>query len=571
MIRKLPPHLIHQIAAGEVIERPANVLKELIENSLDAGASKIAVYYKDGGLKELRVDDDGAGISESDLLLAFESHATSKVREMEDFQTLRSYGFRGEALASIGSVADVSIETSANESKAGNRLRNAFGQWSPIDVIDKRVGTCVKVQNLFDRLPARLKFMKSERAEALSIQQMFRRYAMALPDVSWTLINEDTEKKLQFPKSTFFERALSVLDASDAEHWFLAEEQNADWKVEVLGLHPKYRGEISRGIYLFLNGRPLKDVKMEMAVRRGFEGFTEFPREMTAIVRLTGDPRDFDVNVHPMKLEVRFQKPDEVFRLIVGAIRKTLDTAHFHSETLVAKSTSLAAQTTSIPEPQSPKSFLQPLVATESKVEKWEAPAVQTLPFFSKRASSFDYFMSIDQTFLVCRKDQDLYLFDQHALHERILYEKLLAQFEKGERLASQRLLFPIPLLFQNAAILVDKESELLQLGFEIRVWNDQKVQLVAAPAILKREPARAVEALMESWERGVEAVSRQSLATLACHSAVRAHDILAKEEIQRLLDDFESEDSLGHCPHGRPTFVRLQVKDLEKMFHRIL
>jgi len=578
MIRKLPPHLIHQIAAGEVIERPSSVLKELIENALDAGASKIQIRAKEGGLKELCVEDDGSGMTDADLSLAFESHATSKLSQMDDFRKLASFGFRGEALASVGSVADVVIETSSLISTTGLRLRNSFGRLGEIEKIDKRMGTKIRVNHLFDRLPARLKFMKSVRAEALALQQMLRRYAVTHPKVSWTYTNEDSDRVLQFSPTTFFNRGLEVLEARDASQWFLVDESQGTWKVEILALHPKHRGSVSRGFYLYLNDRPLKDVKMEMATRRGFEGFTEFPREITAIVRISGDPEDYDVNVHPMKLEVRFQNPDEVFSLIVRAIRKTLDVAHYpevkssDTESVEAPrlSSSPSVYTSAAPSAVPlgvPRSAFFP---GATSVQEAPSLSLGNSPMFS-RASSFEYLMSLDQTFLVCRRNEDLYLFDQHALHERILYERLLLNFEKGERIASQRLLFPIPLLFQNAGALIDREAEFLKLGFEIRVWNDQKAQLVSAPAFLKREPQKAIEALIESWEKGVEAISRQSLATLACHSAVRAHDVLARQEIDRLLLDFESEDSLGHCPHGRPTFVRLQIRDLEKMFHRIL
>jgi len=559
MIRKLPPHLIQQIAAGEVIERPASVLKELVENSLDAEASRIDIRYRRGGLDSLSVEDDGHGILEDDLELALEAHATSKLRDVSDLENIQSLGFRGEALAATAAVSELTIETSHREVNRGAKIQALYGRLLPMTPIDNRRGTKVLVRGLFQKVPARLKFLKSDRSETLALTQVLRRYALCYPTVAWSFGEEDQKPRYQLAASSALERSLWFFDAKDPEYWSQTSAKTQEWKIHLIFQKPRYLGSSAKGFQIFLNSRPLKDVRLETAIRRGFEGFTEFPREMSAVLYIEGSPRLFDVNVHPTKMEVRFLDPDPLFSLIVESLRNCLNQDH---RALFAPNLEPDHQPVPRAEPPSyaPMSRDSTVTVTEKSV----------VPLFSA-PTIFEYLYSIDNTYLVCRRGQELVLFDQHALHERILYERLLKTFESQDALPSQRLLFPLKVSRADLGDFVEKEELLRKLGYEIREWTSTEVHVLTAPAQLKR---RQVEALLEIADlnsKGSETLMRDTLATMACHAAVRAHDDLSREEIQQLLKDFSSEDALGHCPHGRPTFVRLTLRDLEKMFHRVL
>jgi DNA mismatch repair protein MutL len=573
MIRKLAPHLVHQIAAGEVIERPASVLKELLENSLDAGASKISITYEAGGLKFLRIDDDGLGIPEAELPLAFEAHATSKLAKFEDFEGLQTFGFRGEALSSIAAMADVEIWTAAGSEARGCRGRVAFGAVKEMGAADKRIGSQITVRDLFSVHPARLKFMKSERGEAMQLLSVFKKYALAYPKHSFSLQDLETGRVHSVHSEDFIDRALWFFGDTERKHWMQIEKESSDWKIKAAVLRPRFHEKVRAGIHLYLDRRPFKDSRLEFAVKRAFEGFTLFPRDISAVIFLEGSPKLFDVNVHPMKTEVRFIQPEILFSFISRSITEALNTEH--------QDVSVPAEMSREPErPRSSELRSKPseqLVARKVSYENLSAEpeAIPIQKSFSSEIfsekPSFEFISSLDDTYLLCKKSEELYLFDQHALHERILYEALYKDFEKQNKIPSQRLLFPVPLQFSGAENLLEQEEFLEKLGFEVRQWQNDKLQLVAAPAILKRGYAEVLSKLSESSARSTETLVRDILSTMACHSAVRAHDRIDRAEVDRLLKAFESEDALGHCPHGRPTFIRLQIRDLEKMFHRVV
>lgn len=599
-IQKLPDHLVHQIAAGEVIERPASALKELIENSIDAGASNLEIEYEAGGLGLLRLMDDGQGIEEQELPLAFQAHATSKLQSMDDFDRLQSFGFRGEALCSMASVGDLEIWTSTPQSSLGSRGRQAFGGALELTKADKRRGTQITLRDLFVRHPARLKFIKSERAESLQLHQVFRRYALSHPEISWRIRDLSGKKDVQVSQSNFLDRVLWFFDEEDANRWLEMEHEGSSFKFKIFAIKPRYIGDGRGSVHLFLNRRPIKDAKLEFALRRGFESFTERPRDLSAVVYLEGDPKLFDVNVHPMKTEVRFVDADRLFSDLVHVVRSRLEGLHRESFMSLDRSpvesspstpkTSetlpLALAPARSPEVSPDREHIETRSEIRASLEihaplETQAPNETQSPnevspirreaFVQEaRTSEWEYLGNLDQTYLIVKRREALFIFDQHALHERILFERLMRNLQKNERLPSQRLLFPIPITMTHVEALLEKEELLERLGFELRLWNDGKVQMVSAPEILKRGYQEVLRSLSESFERPLESLSRDVLASLACHSAVRAHDRLSPEEIQRLLKDFSSEDALGHCPHGRPTYVEWSLKDLEKCFHRI-
>jgi DNA mismatch repair protein MutL len=320
-------------------------------------------------------------------------------------------------------------------------------------------------------------------------------------------------------------------------------------------------GSVKSQIVLRLNRRPIRDSQLEFAVRRAFDGYTENTRDVAVSLDLEGDPKDFDVNVHPTKAEVRFRNAEGLFSLIVSSIRRSLEVSHrARPEVVVAAIPSVEVPLVPVP------------TISEVSVRSPDLNHRQlglSLPI--QVLSPYSYLGVIDRTYLVARREEDLYLFDQHALHERILYEKLLREFQVESRVKSQRLLFPQTLRFEQAEKLLEHEELLQRLGFEIRQWRESSISILATPALLRREPEKILKKFVECAELPVETMARDVLATMACHSAVRAHDVLAEAEVEELFRQFDSQDALGHCPHGRPTFVRWTGRDLEKLFHRVL
>jgi len=556
MIQKLPPHLIHQIAAGEVIERPSSALKELLENSIDAGATKVLIEYEGGGLERLTVEDNGTGIGETDFPLVFEAHATSKLRTLEDFDRLSSLGFRGEALAAMGQVAEVELESSTVASLVAHRQVVRFGAQQPLQPIDKRVGTRVTLRRLFAQHPVRLKFLKSARSEALGLNQVIHKYALAYPEIAFEF-GEAGKSKTKLNSQSALERVVWHFESGDPEDWFSFGGSSPHWSISGVGLLPKRLGSVKSQVILRLNRRPIRDPQLEFAVRRAFDGYTENTRDVSVSLDLQGDPKDFDVNVHPTKAEVRFRNADGLFSLIVSSIRRCLEGSHRVVEV--------------IPQPSAPAPVAQVRMVPSLGLSHEPQPRQLGLSLPTQVQSPFDYLGVIDCTYLVARRNEELYLFDQHALHERIIYERLLHEFLASGSVKSQRLLFPQVIHFENAESLLEHEDLLQKLGFEVRQWKTGSISILATPALLKREPEVVLRRFMESVQLPFETMARDVLATMACHSAVRAHDVLADSEVQELFRQFDSQDALGHCPHGRPTFVRWSGRDLEKLFHRVL
>ncbi len=584
MIRRLAPHTIQQIAAGEVVERPASALKELLENAIDAKATKISVAFDQGGLGQMVVEDNGNGISRDDLELVFEPHATSKIHVIDDLERLRTYGFRGEALAAISSISDVELVTSTTQDDVGWRIRKSFGAPLELKPADRRQGTQITVRQLFVQTPARLKFMKTPRSESMALQNIFKRYVLSFPDVHFELRDLQTNRQQVWPKQSALERVLWYFDSSDRQHWLrldtstLAETKRAEsqdeWKLSGWILSPHYFGRSRSGICLYFNNRPIRDSKLEFALKRAFEGYSDQMRSLAAAVFVDGPSSEVDVNIHPRKNEIQFKNPDLIASLLVRAVRDILKLEHY----------SASIETDYRPEPPealnesvAPTSVLnqsslslRPRENERGSSVSAEVKLTDNLRVSFSPTTRFEYLGEIDCTYLVTKLGTKLILFDQHALHERIIYERLLLHYRDKARVESQRLLFPVSVTVADAEYLIENDELLQTLGFELRLWNDQKIQIVAAPSVLKRDYQAVLAKLVESKDLPAETALRDTLATVACHSAVRAHDRLQPEEIQRLLRDFEGHDALGHCPHGRPTFVAYSSQDLEKLFHRI-
>ncbi|PIR22685.1 MAG: hypothetical protein COV44_06845 [Deltaproteobacteria bacterium CG11_big_fil_rev_8_21_14_0_20_45_16] len=586
-IKKLPISVIQQIAAGEVVERPSSVMKELVENSLDAGAKDIRIRYEEGGIGLLQISDDGCGVSGGELDLVFESHATSKLESLDDLDELLTMGFRGEAMSSIAAVAKVNFRTSTKNAELGNEMSWEHGKFLGLNPCEPKPGTQVLVQDLFGRLPVRRKFLKSPESETRALYQCFRRYALAHADKRWEIAHIDGSRAKSFAPESRLERFLSILEEDRKDCFFETQSKGSSYSIDYIGLRPRYFSSTRKFFQIFLNNRPVQDRQLEFAVRRSFEGYAERLGDNCAVMYLEVPAKEFDVNIHPTKSEVRFHHPEKIFSFIVHSLRSELEKIHRESF-INLKNLEAACEETrpslNFGSNSEQRVELVSFDLTRSQSDASEAfyskggkgsavatqmeNALQAL-LFSSPSRSWEYLGVVDRTYLLAKRNEELFIFDQHALHERILYENLTKELSQKQSLQRQRLLFPIKLQWDRADILHEHQSALEELGFEIREWSDSKYQIVAVPSVLKRDQAEVLSHILDSSIELKESMLREAVATIACHSAVRAHDVLEVAEAQRLLTDFETEDALGHCPHGRPTFVRLDQRELKKFFHR--
>jgi len=397
----------------------------------------------------------------------------------------------------------------------------------------------------------------------------------------------DGSRGKSFAPESRLERFLSVLEEEDKkDRFFESQSQGSAYSMNYIGLRPRYFSSTRKLFQIFLNNRPVQDRQLEFAVRRSFEGYAERPGDNCAVMYLEIPANEFDVNIHPTKSEVRFHYPEKIFSFIVHSLRSELEkihresflespclggsenptaelksALHFGSRHEVSESFSLADAGLSH------SSFSQSTHSHGGMTAAESATSQAVL--FSNAANSWEYLGVIDRTYLLAKRNEELFIFDQHALHERILYENLTKELKQKHALQRQRLLFPIKLQWEKSEVLHEHQSALEKLGFEIREWSDSKYQIVAVPSVLKRNQAEVLAQILDSSIELRESMIREAVATIACHSAVRAHDVLEEAEAQRLLADFETEDALGHCPHGRPSFVRLDQREFKKFFHR--
>jgi DNA mismatch repair protein MutL len=578
-IQQLSPALVNRIAAGEVIERPASVVKELVENSIDAGATRIAVEVEDGGRALIRIIDDGSGIPVSELPLAFASHATSKLQNDDDLFRISTMGFRGEALASIGSVSQTRLLSRTAEDSAAYEIHNRGGQIDQPQAAAGNVGTVVEVRNLFFNTPARRKFLKGSATEFAHISEAMLRLAISCPQVSFQLSHNGRtvlELAADLPKR----RWLAGWPEEFAEMGLPLERRDAEITlVGVIGL-PELARPIARHQYFFLNGRPIRDKFIQHALREAFRGLTEPGRHPAAILQITMPPQDVDVNVHPTKSEVRFRDSSRIHGLILSAVREKLlesdlapsavPTHSFTPPQSDPNRQDLRQQLaeffkSSLPEtPPSSPPIAEPLAPIPSS-----AVPLSTAPL-SRGA------LQLHNSYLVAETEDGLVIIDQHALHERIMYEDLLARLSRGP-LESQRLLIPLTLpASERQQELLEQIQPLLQrLGIEAASIGPGAVAVHSFPSFLQRlDP---VEFLTEILERGEqealdlnqEELLHEILDMMACKAAVKAGDPLSPAEIEALLARRHLVDRSSNCPHGRPTTLRMSLRDLEKQFKR--
>jgi DNA mismatch repair protein MutL len=621
VIRQLDEGAINRIAAGEVVERPSSAVKELVENAIDAGAHRVTIEYADGGKTLIRVTDDGCGMTADDVPLALSRHATSKI-DGSDLLNIHTFGFRGEALPSLGAVGRLKI-TSRAEGHDGVTLSVSGGHMEPLKPAALTKGTVVELRDLFFATPARLKFLRTDRAEAQAISDVIKRLAMAEPFVGFTLrdVSGGGEGRVTFradPQTgdmfdALHGRLTTVLGKAFAENALALDAEREGLHLTGYAALPTYSRGSSVQQFLFVNGRPVRDKLLYGALRAAYFDYLSRDRHPAACLFIDVDPHRVDVNVHPAKSEVRFREPAEARSLIVSGLRNALAAAGHRASTTVAQATLGAMR------PETPHAGVQDAGSDESpriyQMDRrsnggyiapprpsgeslqgsydWQAPvrdatgfaemsipsarvenvvdvpAAEALPLGAARAQ-------VHENYIIAQTKTGIVIVDQHAAHERLVYEKLKKLMAENG-VASQALLIPevIELGANDAQMLLDLADDLARLGLVIEAFGNGTIAVRETPAILGRVDATAMmtDILDELADLGdsqtVQARIEAVLSRVACHGSIRSGRLMRGEEMNALLREMESTPHSGQCNHGRPTYVELKLSDIERLFGR--
>jgi DNA mismatch repair protein MutL len=581
LIRALPDLLISQIAAGEVVERPASVLKELIENSLDAGATKIDVNLEEGGVRLIRIADDGCGIAPDELHLALARHATSKIASLDDLERVGSYGFRGEALASIAAVARVTLTSRQGTQPHAFRLRGEPGATPEPAALAG--GTVIEVADLYCNTPARRKFLKTESTEFAHCDEVLRRMALAQPDVAFTLSHNGNAKR-RLPSVDFSHRVREILGAEFFPHARPIDVVAGPLRLFGLAALPAYSRSGRDEQYFFVNGRFVRDKLLMHAARQAYEDILHGARHPAYVLFLELDPAGVDVNVHPAKTEVRFRDARGIHQFVFHALQRAL-AVPLGAQAIPPATTAATANTDYTTWQQSPLSMPQrPSGVSEPAVRAYldfAHAALHDSPPASEGATpKLGYAIGqVHGVYVLAQNTEGLVLVDMHAAHERILYEKLKNSVsdDTSGTLITQTLLVPLVLSASEAEMATAHEhaATLQALGLDINPAGLRQLTVRSLPALLTGgQPLDLVHAVLRELaehpaSRVMEARRNELLATMACHGAVRAHRILTLPEMNALLRDMEATDRADQCNHGRPTWVQLAMTDLDRLFMR--
>jgi len=589
VIRQLDDAAINRIAAGEVVERPASAVKELVENAIDAGASRIEVVIADGGKTLIRVTDDGCGIAPHDLPLALSRHATSKI-DGTDLLNIHSFGFRGEALPSLGAVGRLTI-TSRAAGFDGAEIAVTGGVMDAVRPAALAQGTVVTLRDLFYATPARLKFLRTDRAEAQAIGDVVKRLAMAEPFVTFVLRDASGGDQ-----RTTFRADAETGDLFDALHGRLRQVLGRDFAENALAIDaerdrfhltgyaalPTYSRGAAVAQYLFVNGRPVRDKMLLGALRAAYMDVLSRDRHPVAALFVDCDPTLVDVNVHPAKSEVRFRDPGAVRGLIVSGLRHALADAGHRASTTVANAT-LGAMT---PQSGEPRVYQmdRPSFSARSMTFQAQAPGFSEAP--SARIEPVDETpedlplgaarAQVHENYIIAQTETGIVIVDQHAAHERLVYERLKAQMAENG-VAAQALLIPeiVEMSDHEAAALLDIADDLARLGLTVEAFGGGAIAVRETPAILGEVNATKMlrDILDELADQGdsasVQAKIEAILSRVACHGSIRSGRRMQGPEMNALLREMEATPLSGQCNHGRPTYVELKLSDIERLFGR--
>ncbi len=614
-IRKLSPLLVNQIAAGEVIERPASVLKELVENSIDAGATRITVELEQGGIERISIADDGHGIAPDQMTLALTPHATSKIQESEDLDRIGTMGFRGEALASIASISRLTIRSRTADFDEGRIIEaegETVGAPRPIGC---PVGTTIEVKNLFFNTPARRKFLRTSTTEQTRCLEWLRDLAMANPSIGVRCVG-DGKVKLDLPiNQTPRQRVVSILGKELEEQLIeVSVDQFDDTRgILVWGLVglPAIARATSKAQHIFLNGRTIRDRTIQHAIREAYRGLIEPGKHPTAVLMIEMSPRAVDVNVHPAKLEVRFRDQSMVHRAIYHGVKEALGRADV-TPTLLQRlpgagfDRSSAIMPSATPEqisqqldrqvdqlveyleakPRSTESSgsSRPDFKQELKEVLAQSPVPMPMPSFAPSTplptvQRVDKVLQVHSSYLISQDEHGVLIIDQHALHERVMFNKLLARVTGNGSLEQQTLLMPIVLDVPSSVVdrFDELESLLERIGVQAAPMGPRSIGVHAVPSFLHSRNVDAEPFLAELFEQidqgGFVPTSEEALHEvfdmMACKAAIKAGDVLSDDELNAIIQLRHDTERSGSCPHGRPTTVRLTIEELEKLFDR--
>lgn len=610
-IRILSDHLANQIAAGEVVERPASVVKELLENSLDAGSSRVTVQVEGGGTRLLRVMDNGMGMDEDDVLLSLERHATSKLMEESQLTALSTLGFRGEAIPSIGSVSRLTILSRPPERSTGTRAEVRYGTLHAVHEDGCARGTIVEVNNLFGNIPARKKFLKTNRTEIFHIEEVIKNQALAYPDVSFFL-QVDGRQSIQYPVADNLEERVRAVFRYQGRLIELKKQGDSSHLSKLSGflLLPESGGSKSSRLRLLVNGRPVQDRMIRHAVVEGLQGFLMKGYSPAGALVLHVVPDEVDVNVHPAKREIRFRHSREVHQSILEVVRQSIQryqeqvraelfttpsaaVADVNGVSLPPSLPDRAYRPTSSPAPslsssEKSPSLLRSFVSESREPEVDEVPAeilsVPANPTSEQTGTTpaettgLNLIGQLMDLYLLCEKNGHLLVIDQHAAHERILYGRLRQAYMNLD-VPAQNLLFPVTveLAVDHCELLEQQVDVIEQFGLKVEHFGEATWVIKAVPAVISA--VAPAEILIESLEALRNSTSNsegtipdavdQMFASMACKAAIKAGNRLRPEEMLELLLQMEKSDIFSHCPHGRPVIKTFSQVEIERWFHR--
>ncbi len=609
VVRRLPNDLANQIAAGEVVERPASVVKELVENALDAGATRVRVDIELGGVARIRVTDDGSGMDRADATLAVERHATSKIAALADLSRLTSFGFRGEALPSIASVSHFTLSTRLRGEDEGTKVTVIGGGETRVAPTGCASGTQIEVTDLFFNVPARRKFLKATATESGHVGEVVVLAALGSPKVGFTLARDGKVAREIARAGSRQERVQQVISEERLEACL---RERGPMRVEAY-LAPPERARAGAGaLYVFVNGRPVKDRQLTRAVAQAYGSVLEPGRYPVGAVYIELPPEMVDVNVHPQKAEVRFSDARGIFDAVTRELHAALahafslpEFSYKHAWGRQAESAAPVPARLPVPAADDRDHYVaasmigEPLQRSATDVGDWARPAAYAMPQpllarvadggegpLFERASGgqrpqgnfygqLRFVGQVNAMFLLAEGPDGLYVLDQHAAAERVTFERLRADY-KERRIASQRLLIPelVTLTPGEHALLEEHAEDALGLGLEVKIMTGGTVAVQAVPKILVRaHPERLVRDLVAEVGRAAKRPFHDAvdlvLATMACHGSVRGGDVLSPDEAKALLASLDLAEFAGHCPHGRPVVMRLGWDELERRVGR--
>jgi DNA mismatch repair protein MutL len=592
----LDQNMVNMIAAGEVIERPASVVKELMENSIDAGATKITVSVEDGGRKLIAVADDGCGMDAEDLAAALEPHATSKIKTTADLKGISTLGFRGEALASIASVAQVRAVSRTKNSSGGSCIEIDCGSKDSVSPCSADAGTTIQVRDLFYKLPARRKFLKTANTEMGHIAEQFTRIALANCKLDMTLTSNGREIHRLVGGQSLRQRIAELFSSEISENLLDVESREKGLDIHALLGKPAISRTTNKFQYIFLNGRFIRDKFISHAVKEAYRGILEPDRFGVVFLFIQMPYEDYDVNVHPTKIEVRFYNANLVHSQILGCLREKLLGTNLDVDAKLPTASATGEKT----RPSTARDRSQQIADAMAEFFKKHRPAQRQPQQTSKehgaamRPSTKETgdshrwhpepvsddgqarFMQIHDSFIVAQTDDGFAIIDQHALHERIIYEDLCRRIGES-KLESQKLLIPESFELTDVQVdAIDKNTELFdRLGIELVPFGPKTMAIQAFPALLSEvSPVNFIQDLLDlladkAGSVDAERLLDEVLNMTACKAAIKAGQKLTVSEIEKLITDKEEAEYGSRCPHGRPTTIRFSISDLEKQFKR--